>query len=143
MPNGFDNPYLTQEEGTPFDINALIQYITGVESQHGDTWLGTGQGWNVEYDPQYGTQELGFNVQFHRERNTGKQELGEVNVITLDGECETLVLRKYRRTKKNYEDDNLSFDFCKTRMYQYDIAVKQLLCHCHSLLGEDFTWSHD
>ena len=88
-------------------------------------------------------QELGFDVNFHRERNTGKQELGEVNVITLDGECETLVLRKYRRTEKHYEDDNLSFDFCKTRMANYDLAVWHLLCSCNKLLGEDFTISRD
>tara|TARA_R100001460_G_scaffold46203_2_gene83666 strand:- start:3290 stop:3640 length:351 start_codon:yes stop_codon:yes gene_type:complete len=88
-------------------------------------------------------QELGFDVNFHRDRNTGTQELGEVNIITLDGECETLVLRKYRRTEKSYEDENLSFDFCKTRMCKYDIAVKHLLRHCHSLLGNDFTYSSD
>ena len=103
----------------------------------------TDKEWEDVIRESVNVQNLGYDVQFHRERNTGKQELGEVNVITLDGECETLVLRKYRRTEKHYEDDNLSFDFCKTRMCQYDIAVKQLLCHCHSLLGEDFTWSHD
>jgi len=61
MPNG-DNPYLTTEEGQEFDINALIQYITDVESQYGDIWQGAGQGWNVEYDPQQAQQEMGFNV---------------------------------------------------------------------------------
>ena len=88
-------------------------------------------------------QQMGFDVKFHRKRDTMSKMLGEVDTITLDGECETLVLRKYRRTKKHYEDDNLSFDFCKTRRHQYDIAVKHLLSHCHSLLGKDFTYSSD
>ena len=99
--------------------------------------------WNDVIREASYVEQLGFKVTFHRDRNTEKQELGEVNIITLDGECETLVLRKYRRTEPEYEGDNLSFDFCKTRMFKYDIAVKHLLAHCHSLLKNDFTYSSD
>ena len=89
-------------------------------------------------------KELGFDIKFHTDLvKKGSKKVSEVNLITLDGECETLVLRKYRRTKKSYEDENLSFDFCKTRMAKYDLAVWHLLCSCNKLLGKDFSISRD
>ena len=40
---------------------------------------------------------------------------------------ETFVLTKNPRTKKHYEDDDLSFHFCKTACKPYDLAVWHLL----------------
>ena len=40
---------------------------------------------------------------------------------------ETFVLTKNPRTKKHYENDDLSFHFCKTEEKPYDIAVWHML----------------
>ena len=40
---------------------------------------------------------------------------------------ETFVLTKNPRTKKHYEDDDLSFNFCKTAEKPYDLAVWHML----------------
>mgnify|MGYP003147463651 FL=1 len=78
-------------------------------------------------------KELGYSVM-------AGQDMDE---ILISGDCEALLLRKQRRTEKHYEDDNLSFGFCKTRMAQYDLAVWYLLCSCNQLLGEDFRIGRD
>ena len=87
MPNGFDNPYLTQEE-TPFDINALLQYITDVEGGWG---LGGGNPMsNWGFAPEYGQQEMSFNVNLPTYRYQGMspeimQALGNVFTVGDEG----------------------------------------------------------
>ncbi len=44
-----------------------------------------------------------------------------------DEMCETFVLLKNARTVADYEGQDISFNFCKTRQFQYDIAVWHLL----------------
>ena len=71
-------------------------------------------------------KELGFDVRI------------DVNNIYIDGESELMNLRRYKRTMKHYEEDNLAFNFCKTRMHKYDLAVWYLLCSCRQLIQDDF-----
>ena len=95
----------------------------------------------VEQEAKY-LEELGYDIKIiSKESATG--DFSSEPILYLNGDCETLVLRKQRRTKKDYDDDNLSFDFCKTRMAQYDLAVWYLLCSCNHLLGKDFRISRD
>lgn len=97
----------------------------------------TDKEWDMVKEESKYVQELGYKVERYASNGKG------VTTIVINGDCEPLVLSKYRRTKKNYEDDNLSFNFCKTRMAQYDLAVWYLLCSCNQLLGEDFRISRD
>ena len=97
----------------------------------------TDKEWDMVNEESKYIQELGYKVERYATNGKG------VTTIAIHGDCESLILSKYRRTKKNYEDDNLSFNFCKTRMAQYDLAVWYLLCSCNQLLGEDFTICRD
>ncbi len=80
MPNGFNNPYITTEEGESFDIDALIQYLQGVD-------------YNPEegaYSPEYGDQWIGFNVNLPTYGYQGMspeimQALGNVFTVGEDG----------------------------------------------------------
>jgi len=57
---------------------------------------------------------------------------------------ETFVLRKESRVmeKKQYPEQDLSFDFCKTAMKPYDIAVWHMLCFINRIKPE-FSISRD
>ena len=41
---------------------------------------------------------------------------------------ETFVIKKIAKTKKDYEEQDMSFNFCKTAMKPYDLAVWHMLC---------------
>jgi len=90
---------------------------------------------NVEADCAY-LQDLGYDCEIE---TTG----ADTKVFRLYGECETFSLHKKRRTKEEYEGQNLSFYFCKTRMKPYDLAVKYMLGQVAQNLGEDFTYWSD
>mgnify|MGYP003142793356 CR=1 FL=1 len=89
--------------------------------------------WDIVKREKDYIKDLGFDIEI----------LEDDKVLFLQGECETLVIRKHRRSKKRYEDDNLSFDCCKTRMAKYDLAVWYILCSCNALLGKDFQIERD
>ena len=55
---------------------------------------------------------------------------------------ETFVLNKNTNTKKDYEGQDLSFNFCKTARKPYDLAVWHLLCFVHRICP-DFAISRD
>ena len=41
--------------------------------------------------------------------------------------CESFYISKYAKTERDYEDQDLTFHFCKTRELPYDIYVWHLL----------------
>jgi hypothetical protein len=55
---------------------------------------------------------------------------------------ETFVLNKNTNTKKDYEGQDLSFNFCKTARKPYDLAVWHLLCFVQRICP-DFAISRD
>ena len=58
------------------------------------------------------------------------------------GNCETFILFKEVSTKKKYPEQDLSFNFCKTRGKEYDIYIWHLLTFCQ-MIKKDFTASRD
>ncbi len=64
----------------------------------------------------------------------------EDNEIVFNGKGEngheTFVLNKNIMTVKEYPEQDLSFNFCKTRMKPYDIAVWYLLCFINRICPE-------
>ena len=55
---------------------------------------------------------------------------------------ETFVLKKDAKTKKDYKEQDLSFNYCKTAMKPYDLAVGHLLCFVQRICP-DFAISRD
>ena len=55
---------------------------------------------------------------------------------------ETFILNKNTKTKKDYEEQDMSFNFCKTAMKPYDLAVWHLLCFVQRICP-DFAISRD
>ena len=55
---------------------------------------------------------------------------------------ETFVIKKIVKTKKDYEEQDLSFNFCKTAMKPYDLAVWHMLCFINRVCS-DFAISRD
>jgi len=55
---------------------------------------------------------------------------------------ETFILNKNTKTKKDYKSQDLSFNFCKTAMKPYDLAVWHLLCFVQRICP-DFAISRD
>ena len=55
---------------------------------------------------------------------------------------ETFVIRKIVKTKKDYKEQDLSFNFCKTAMKPYDLAVWHMLCFINRICPE-FAISRD
>ncbi len=64
-----------------------------------------------------------------------------------DGSCETFVLHKLPKIKPDYEGQDLSFNFCKTRELPYDIYVWHMLTFCsmlkHNFVATRDEWSYD
>ncbi|BAQ87638.1 hypothetical protein [uncultured Mediterranean phage uvMED] len=84
------------------------------------------------------------------------KEIGENNIdvhsedeeIIINGRgqsCETFVLYKNKATVKEYEQQDLAFNFCKTRELPYDIYVWHLLVFCAGMINdtEKFSISRD
>jgi hypothetical protein len=59
--------------------------------------------------------------------------------------CETFFLNKTTCKDKLYEDQDLSFHFCKTREYPYDIFVWHILVFCAGMINnkKEFNISRD
>ena len=55
---------------------------------------------------------------------------------------ETFVLDKNKKVYKDYKEQDLSFNFCKTAMKPYDLAVWHLLCFIQRICP-DFAISRD
>tara|TARA_B100001939_G_C16627008_1_gene481778 strand:+ start:19 stop:357 length:339 start_codon:yes stop_codon:yes gene_type:complete len=55
--------------------------------------------------------------------------------------CETFVLSKRIPTKKDYEQQDLTFNFCKTRRLPYDIYVWHLLVFCAGMINDTDVFS--
>ena len=70
--------------------------------------------------------------------NKDIKDNSDENNIIFDGGCETFVLSKNCRMndKKRYDEEDLSFNFCKTRMAKYDIYVWYLLTFINRLRPE-------
>tara|TARA_R100000655_G_C2974830_1_gene190956 strand:+ start:105 stop:434 length:330 start_codon:yes stop_codon:yes gene_type:complete len=90
----------------------------------------------------YWKQEKSFDdsewKQIKDEYELMKLELGEIqdqtesdDEIAFNGigeeQCETFILSKNVRTVADFEGQDLSFNFCKTRELPYDLAVWHLL----------------
>ena len=50
--------------------------------------------------------------------------------------CETFVLNKNRPTEKQYDSQDLSFNFCKTRAMTYDIYVWHMLVFVAGMIND-------
>ena len=59
-----------------------------------------------------------------------------------DHHHETFVIKKIAKTKKDYEEQDMSFNFCKTAMKPYDLAVWHMLCFINRVCPE-FAISRD
>ena len=53
-----------------------------------------------------------------------------------DHHHETFVIKKIAKTKKDYEEQDMSFNFCKTAMKPYDLAVWHMLCFINRICPE-------
>ncbi len=62
--------------------------------------------------------------------------------IEIVGACETFVLNKFAKVKPDYEGQDVSLHFCKTRETVYDLAVWHLLTAC-AYIKSDFEISRD
>ena len=60
------------------------------------------------------------------------------NEIAINGKptCETFVLNKNKPTVQEYEKQDLTFNFCKTRELPYDIYVWHLLVFCAGMIND-------
>ena len=56
------------------------------------------------------------------------------------GNCETFILFKEVSTEKKYPEQDLSFNFCKTRLKEYDIYVWHLLTFCQMIKTDFAAW---
>ena len=69
------------------------------------------------------------------------------NEIAINGNptCETFVLNKNKPIVKEYEQQDLTFNFCKTRELPYDIYVWHLLVFCAGMINntDKFSISRD
>ena len=90
---------------------------------------------NIKMDVEY-LKEVGYDVEIDRDYfGVGK----ETEVVYIYPNVDTSEKFKlYKRTPKN----NFT-DFCKTRMANYDIAVKYMLARAKAELGNDFSYSSD
>ena len=70
------------------------------------------------------------------------KDSSDTNDICFDGMCETFLLSKSAKTIKDYPEQDVSFNFCKTRMAKYDIYVWYLLTFINRLVPE-FSISRD
>ena len=62
--------------------------------------------------------------------------------IIIWGQCESMHIKRYARTKPAYEGEDITFNFCKTREQVYDLAVWHMLVAC-AFVKSDFTISRD
>ena len=62
--------------------------------------------------------------------------------IIIYGPCESMNLKRHARTVKRYPDEDVTFNFCKTREEVYDLAVWHLLVAC-AFIKPDFKISRD
>ena len=77
--------------------------------------------------------------------------LADINItddyILMNGNpgCETFILKRNKPTKKEYERQDLTFNFCKTRELPYDIYVWHLLVFCAGMINntDKFSISRD
>ena len=69
----------------------------------------------------------------------------EIAINGVNQNCETFVLLKNKPTKKEYEQQDLTFNFCKTRELPYDIYVWHLLVFCAGMINntDKFSISRD
>jgi len=75
------------------------------------------------------------------------QEIGDSTIsviqnddkeIAINGHsnCETFVLTRYKPDTPEYEGQDLTFNFCKTRELPYDIYVWHLLVFCAGMIND-------
>ena len=50
--------------------------------------------------------------------------------------CETFILTKNKPTVQEYKDQDLTFNFCKTRELPYDIYVWHMLVFCAGMVND-------
>ena len=62
--------------------------------------------------------------------------------IIIYGQCESMHIERYAKTKPDYEGQDITFNFCKTREQVYDLAVWHMLVAC-AFVKDDFTISRD
>ena len=62
--------------------------------------------------------------------------------IIIYGTCESMHINRYAKTKPDYEGEDITFNFCKTREQVYDLAVWHMLVAC-AFVKDDFTISRD
>ena len=67
----------------------------------------------------------------------------EPDEIIINGKenCETFVLNRTVPIVKNYEGQDLTFNFCKTRRLPYDIYVWHLLVFCAGMINDTDVFS--
>ena len=67
----------------------------------------------------------------------------ETDEIIINGKtnCETFVLNRTVPIVKNYEGQDLTFNFCKTRRLPYDIYVWHLLVFCAGMINDTDVFS--
>ena len=92
----------------------------------------------VQQEVEY-MQEIGDNT-ISVIRNDDKE-------IAINGmpTCETFVLNKNKPTVREYEQQDLTFNCCKTRELPYDIYVWHLLVFCTGMINntDKFSISRD
>jgi len=104
---------------------------------------------NIDFnDTQWKT--LQEEVEYMQEISNGIIDVltnDDANEIAFNGKqnCETFVLNRYKPTVKEYEQQDLTFNFCKTRELPYDIYVWHLLVFCAGMINntDKFSISRD
>jgi len=56
--------------------------------------------------------------------------------------CESFDLNRFAKTKPDYEGQDITFNYCKTKELPYDLAVWHLLTFCQ-MIKKDFECSRD
>ena len=56
--------------------------------------------------------------------------------------CESFDLNRFAKTKPDYEGQDITFNYCKTKKLPYDLAVWHLLTFCQ-MIKKDFKCSRD
>ena len=93
-------------------------------------------------------KEIQSEVQYIKEMGENVIDVhSEDKEIIINGKpgCETFVLNKNKPTVKEYEQQDLTFNCCKTRELPYDIYVWHLLVFCTGMINntDKFSISRD
>ena len=96
--------------------------------------------WKRVKDEYEWLTEMGEEIIVDQSENKDEIIFNGMAIKGLDHE--TFILNKNTKTKKDYKEQDLSFNFCKTAMKPYDLAVWHLLCFVQRICP-DFAISRD